>query len=97
VIVQRGAFRRLEHLPGVGIGVAIALAAGAADILGVTTYSAGSEAGFISIVVAASAIFPAIAVGLSIGFLRERLVANQWLGVALVLLGLMMLGVGSNG
>lgn len=97
VIVQRDAFRRLEHLPGVGIGVAFALAAGAADVLGVTTYSAGSEAGFISIVVAASAIFPAIAVGLSIGFLRERLVPNQWVGVVLVLLGLSMLGLGSNG
>ena len=96
VVIQRRAFVRLPGMSGLRFGVAIALAAGAADILGVTSFSAGSEAGFISIVVAASAVFPAIAVGLSIGFLRERLVANQWVGVALVLPGLMMLGFGSS-
>jgi uncharacterized membrane protein len=96
VAAQRGAFARLPGLPGLRFGLAVALAAGAADILGVTTFSAGSEAGFISIVVAASAVFPAIAVGLSIGFLRERLVANQWVGVSLVLPGLLMLGLGSS-
>lgn len=96
VAAQRGAFARLPGMPGLRFGLAVALAAGAADILGVTTFSAGSEAGFISIVVAASAVFPAIAVGLSIVFLRERLVANQWVGVSLVLPGLLMLGLGSS-
>lgn len=97
IAAERGAFRRLSTRPGVRVGLWVALGAGAADILGVTTFSAGAEAGFISIVVAASAVFPAIAVGLSIGFLRERLVANQWLGVGLVLPGLLMLGLGSGG
>jgi uncharacterized membrane protein len=72
----------------------VALAAGAADILGVTTYSAGAEAGFLSIVLAASAIFPLVAVFLSIAFLHERLAANQWLGLLLVIAGLLLLGLG---
>jgi uncharacterized membrane protein len=96
VLVRRREFVALRGRPEVGAGIAVALAAGAADVLGVTTYSIGSELGFISIVVAASAIFPAIAVGLSIVFLRERLVPNQWLGVALVLSGLVLLGLGSQ-
>jgi uncharacterized membrane protein len=96
VLVRRREFVALRGRPEVGAGIAVALAAGAADVLGVTTYSIGSELGFISIVVAASAIFPAIAVGLSIVFLRERLVPNQWLGVALVLSGLVLLGLGSR-
>lgn len=96
VLVRRREFVALRGRPEVGAGIAVALAAGAADVLGVTTYSIGSELGFISIVVAASAVFPAIAVGLSIVFLRERLVPNQWLGVALVLSGLVLLGLGSR-
>lgn len=96
VLVRRREFVALRGRPEVGAGIAVALAAGAADVLGVTTYSIGSELGFISIVVAASAVFPAIAVGLSIVFLRERLVPNQWLGVALVLSGLVLLGLGSQ-
>ncbi len=93
VAARRGAFARVPTLPGAAAGVAIALFAGAADLLGVTTYSAGAERGLLSIVLAASAIFPAIAVALSIGFLRERLVPNQWGGVVLTLAGLLLLGL----
>jgi uncharacterized membrane protein len=93
VLIRRDAFARLPRLPGVAAGVAIALGAGAADLLGVTSYSAGAEAGLLSIVLAASAIFPAVAVGLSIAFLNERLVANQWVGVVLVLAGLLLLAL----
>ncbi|HEY5858994.1 MAG TPA: EamA family transporter, partial [Actinomycetota bacterium] len=55
-----------------GPGLWVALAAGAADILGVTTYAAGAERGYLSIVLAASAVFPMIAVLLSIRYLHER-------------------------
>jgi uncharacterized membrane protein len=94
VVVRRRAFTRLPSLPGVAAGVAIALFAGAADLLGVTTFSAGAEAGLLSIVLAASAVFPAVAVGLSIAFLHERLVPNQWAGAGLVVIGLLLLGFG---
>jgi uncharacterized membrane protein len=93
VAVRRSAFARVPGLPGAAIGVGIALLAGAADLLGVTTYSAGAETGLLSIVLAASAIFPAVAVGLSIAFLHERLVTNQWVGVVLVLAGLLLLAL----
>jgi uncharacterized membrane protein len=94
VVIRRGAFTRLPSVPGVAAGVGIALFAGAADLLGVTTFSAGAEAGLLSIVLAASAVFPAVAVGLSIAFLHERLVPNQWAGAGLVVVGLLVLGLG---
>lgn len=90
------AFRYRRQIAAVrpGPGLWIALAAGAADILGVTTYAAGAERGFLSIVLAASAIFPMIAVLLSIRYLHERLVPNQYAGIALVVGGLLLLGLG---
>ena len=69
-----------------------ALAVGLADLLGVITYSAGAERGFVSIVVVASSVFPLIAVALSVLLLGERPVANQYVGVGLVVVGLMLLG-----
>jgi uncharacterized membrane protein len=75
----------------------IALLAGAADIVGVVSLSVGAERGDNSIVLAASAVFPLIAVALSIVVLHERLVPNQVVGIALVVLGLLLLGVGAAG
>ena len=76
------------------VGLWVALLAGAADLLGVVTYSAGAERGYLTIVLAASAIFPMIAVVLSIAYLHERLVSNQFVGIALVVGGLVLLGFG---
>jgi uncharacterized membrane protein len=85
-----------RELSGVrlGIGLWIALVAGAADILGVVTFSAGSERGLNSIVLAASAVFPLIAITLSLIVFKERMVTNQVVGVALVIGGLLLLGLG---
>ena len=77
-----------------GLGLWIALLAGAADILGVVAFSVGSERGLNSIVLAASAVFPLIAVTLSVAVFKERLVANQVVGIALVVSGLLLLGLG---
>ena len=74
--------------------IALALAAGAADIVGVTSYSYGAEHGFLTLVLAASAVFPLIAVVLSYRYLHERLVPNQYAGIALVVAGLLLLGLG---
>ena len=76
-------------------GIALALAAGAADILGVASFSAGTTAGYLSIVLAASAVFPLVAVALSHYVLGERLVLNQYVGVAGVVGGLLLLGLGA--
>jgi uncharacterized membrane protein len=96
IALRRRDFTRLRAGGGARTGIVVALAAGAADILGVTTYSAGAEAGFLSIVLAASAVFPMVAVLLSISFLHERLAANQWVGVVLVVVGLLTLALGGS-
>ena len=61
----------MQH-PPVSIGVGFALLAGAADILGVATYSIGAERGDVSILLASSAVFPLIAVVASFVWLHER-------------------------
>jgi uncharacterized membrane protein len=88
------AFRDQLRQVRFGAGLWIALLAGAADLLGVVMYSIGSERGFISIVLAASAVFPLIAVALSIAVFGERIVANQVVGIVLVVGGLLLLGLG---
>ena len=74
-------------------GLAIALASGAADLLGVVAYSIGAAEGLLSIVLIASAVFPLVAVGLSIAVLHERPATNQYVGIALVVMGLLVLGL----
>ncbi len=84
------------HLPRIRDrrGLTFALIAAIADIVGVIGLSVGSERGFVSITLAASAVFPLVAVVLSFLILHERLVANQYAGIALVIGGLLMLGFG---
>ena len=92
-----GLYRRDElrgHFP-VGAWLAAAIGVGLADLLGVTAFSIGAHAGFVSIVLVASAVFPLIAVTLSIGYLGERPVPNQYVGVALTVVGLLVLGLGA--
>jgi len=69
------------------------LAEKAADLVGVVAFSVGTQAGLVSIVLVASAVFPLIAVGLSVAYLGERPVPNQYVGVGLVAAGLILLGL----
>ena len=92
-VARRGEFSRLRT--ATLLGISFALIAGATDVLGVASYSAGTEAGSLSIVLAASAVFPLIAVMLSHMTLHERLATNQYVGIGFVVLGLLMLGLGS--
>jgi uncharacterized membrane protein len=89
-LVFRREFGRLRA----DAGLWVALLAGAADFLGVAAFSAGAERGFVSIVLAATAVFPLIAVALSIAVFEERIVANQVVGIVLVVGGLLLLGLG---
>lgn len=75
------------------IAYVAAAAAGAFDLMGVASYSAGATKGYLSVVLAASAVFPAIAVALSVIFLKERLVVNQYVGIAVVIGGLLLLAL----
>ena len=92
-VARRGEFSRLRTATLAGVG--FALAAGATDVLGVASFSAGTEADALSIVLAASAVFPLIAVLLSHVTLHERLATNQYVGIGFIVLGLLLLGVGS--
>ena len=92
-IARRGQFSRLRTATVAGVG--FALVAGATDVLGVASYSAGAESGYLSVVLAASAVFPLIAVLLSHLTLHERLAPNQYAGIAFIVFGLLLLGIGS--
>ena len=61
-------------------GLTFAFIAAVADIVGVIGLSVGSERGFVSVTLAASAVFPLVAVVLSLLILHERLVPNQFAG-----------------
>jgi drug/metabolite transporter (DMT)-like permease len=92
--VALGLLRRKELRGRLSVGPYLfgALVIGAADLLGVLAYAIGAERGFVSIVFVASAVFPILAVGLSVAFLSERPVPNQYVGVILVVAGLVLLG-----
>jgi drug/metabolite transporter (DMT)-like permease len=74
-------------------GIAAAIGVGVADLVGVIGYSYGASVGLVTIVLVASAVFPLIAVALSVIYLGERPVANQYAGVVLVAAGLVVLGL----
>ena len=88
--------REFDRLWAAGLaGAGLAVVSGAADTLGVVSYSFGAERDSVSIILATSAIFPLIAVGASHLWLHERLVTNQYVGVGFVVAGLVLLGLGS--
>lgn len=77
--------------------ITFSVGAGLADIVGVTSYSYATDQGeAVSILLASSAVFPVIAVALSIVVLKERLAANQYVGVGAVVTGLLLLGLGTR-
>jgi drug/metabolite transporter (DMT)-like permease len=86
--------RRSFDRVGWNRGIAVAVAAGVADLLGVTSYSYGAQEGYVSVVLIASAVFPLIAVVLSVLYLHERPVPNQYVGIGLTIAGLILLGLG---
>jgi drug/metabolite transporter (DMT)-like permease len=53
----------------------------------------GVEAGYASIVATGSGLYPVLPAFLAIFFLGERLVANQYLGIAITVIGLVALGL----
>lgn len=87
--------RRSLGSVGRNIGTLAAVATGLVDLVGVIAFSSGAEAGFLSVVLVASAIFPLIAVALSVAFLHERPVPNQIVGAFVAVAGLILLGLGA--
>ena len=93
LVARRRTFHKVAG--ATAVAYVAAAAAGAFDLMGVASYSAGATRGFLSVVLAASAVFPAIAVALSVVFLKERLVVNQYVGIAVVIGGLLLLALGA--
>ena len=90
-VAGRNVPSQLRAAPAVILG---AIGVGLADLVGVVSYSIGNETEFASILFVSSAVFPLLAVILSVAFLHERPVPNQYVGVALTVVGLAVLGVG---
>jgi drug/metabolite transporter (DMT)-like permease len=89
--VHRSRIGASSAWPGAAMGIALVLAL--ADISGTASFGYGAEVGLISIVTAVSATYPLIPVIGAIFLFGERPAPNQYVGVALVVAGLILLGL----
>lgn len=90
-VAGRDVPRRIAAAPRIAVA---AIGVGLCDLIGVVSYAIGNETEFASILFVSSAVFPLLAVMLSVAFLHERPVPNQYVGVALTVGGLALLGAG---
>jgi drug/metabolite transporter (DMT)-like permease len=73
--------------------VSLVLVAGACDLVGFVAYTIGLEVSLTWLVGLASSFGPAIAVLFAVAFLGERLRPSQWLGLAMLAGGLVVLAL----
>lgn len=85
-----GADPRRSLGPGV---VLLALGAAAADTLAWLTYIWGTGSTYATVVTALASLFSVVTVLLAWKFLRERLAIHQWAGVALILVGILLVSL----
>jgi len=76
-------------------GLGWALAAGLADAAGLVCFARGDQVGLVSVTAAVSSAYPLIPLLGGLLFFRERLRPQQVGGAALLLAGLVLLGLGS--
>ena len=87
--------RGTRAIRSAGAGRALAaFGIGVLDIGGFALYARGAEVGRVSITAAASVIYPLIPILVGVAYLRERPAPNQWVGVAAVGAGLVLLAIG---
>ena len=84
--------RRLPTTVGVATA-GVVLTSGLFDTLANVLYVLGVQAGFASIVATGSGVYPIIPALLGITVMGERLAPNQYVGIAVLLAGLVTLGV----
>jgi drug/metabolite transporter (DMT)-like permease len=87
----RSAGQSRERVPWSMLRLAVLV--GLMELVGTISYARGAEVGLVSIVTAASATYPLIPVLGGVVLLHERLVPTQYLGIAMVIGGLVLLGV----
>lgn len=73
--------------------VAIILFSATLDVIAFLSYSVGTTITYIAIVATVSSVYPIITILFARFFFKEKLDANQWLGVLFVLFGLALLSV----
>ena len=71
------------------------LAAGAAiaDTVAWLTYIRGTHTSYATVVTALASLFSAVTVILAWRFFRERLAPHQWVGIAVILIGILIVSV----
>jgi drug/metabolite transporter (DMT)-like permease len=74
-------------------GAAWAAAAGLTDAAGLLAFARGGQVGQVAVTAAVSSIYPVIPLAAGLALFGERLRASQLLGVALVVTGLVLLGL----
>lgn len=90
---------RMRREPGGGAprfgARVVLLAAGAAvaDTLAWGAYFLGTASSYVSVVTALASLFSVVTVILAWRFLRERLAAHQWAGVAIILAGIALVSL----
>ena len=73
--------------------VLLAIGAAAADTAAWLTYIEGTHTSYATVVTALASLFSAVTVLLAWRFFRERLAVHQWVGVAVILAGILLVSV----
>lgn len=73
--------------------VALAVGAALADTAAWLTYIEGTHTSYATVVTALASLFSAVTVLLAWRFFRDRLVAHQWVGIGVILLGILIVSV----
>jgi drug/metabolite transporter (DMT)-like permease len=73
--------------------VLLAVGAASADTIAWLAYIGGTSAAYATVVTALASLFSVVTVLLAWAFLRERLAAHQWVGVAVILGGILLVSV----
>jgi drug/metabolite transporter (DMT)-like permease len=83
------------RLDGVGAALPVLIVIGVFDVLANALFAVASTKGILPVVAVGGSMYPAFTVALAHGVLGERLVAVQWVGVALALAGVGLIAGGS--
>ena len=75
-------------------GLTWAMAAGLTDLVGLLAFARGGQAGQVAVTAAVSSVYPAIPLVGGLVMFGERLSRRQLLGVALIIAGLVLIGLG---
>jgi drug/metabolite transporter (DMT)-like permease len=83
------------QLAGVGGALPVLIVIGVFDVLANALFAVASTKGILPVVAVGGSMYPAFTIALAHGVLGERLVAVQWAGVVLALIGVGLIAGGS--